>query len=221
MENLEDLAKSGDPKALTELFERMEGAETDEEGEAYGLAFDRVAFEYAFGDGTEWRQFQGIAKRFLDLQSFEDEAVTSENYVNDFTFELTVLDKLVESVAAGDRAASERAATQEALELAQQAVLEARAEMEFCAFWIDAAKGCLVSDRFVELGDDVLNELIETVAYEVDGEEDEGDEEGEEGGCGEEGCEECGGSCEGCEDGCDDCDEEVEECGDCGKKIVE
>jgi len=215
MENLEDLAKAGDPKALTELFERMEGAKTDEEGEAYGLAFDRVAFEYAFGDGTEWREFQSIAKRFLDLQSFEDEAVTNENYAQDFQFELAVLNKLVESGAAGDRAAQERSATQEALELAQQAALEARAEMEFCAFWIDAAKGCLVSDRFVELGDDVLNELIETVAYEVDG---EGEEEG---GCGEEGCEDCGGSCDGCEEGCDDCDEEVEECGDCGKRITE
>lgn len=214
MENLETLAKAGDPKALTELFERMEGAETDEEGEAYGLAFDRVAFEYAFGDGTEWHEFQSIARRFLDLQSFEDEAVTNENYANDFRFELTVLTKLVESGAAGDRAASELAATQEALELAQQSVLEARTEMEFCAFWIDAAKGCLVSDRFVELGDDVLNELIETVAYEVDGEED--------GGCEDEECEDCGGGCADCDGGCDDCDEDCEEeCEDCGKKITE
>ena len=217
MENLEILAKAGDPKALTELFERMEGAETEEEGEAYGLAFDRVAFEYAFGDGTEWHEFQSIARRFLDLQSFEDEAVTNENFVHDFQFELTVLTKLVESGAAGNRAAEELAATKEALELAQQAVLEARGEMEFCAFWIDAAKGCLVSDRFVELGDDVLNELIETVAYEVDGEDEE-----EEGGCEGEGCEDCGGGCADCDGECDDCDEDCDvECEDCGKKMTE
>ena len=219
MEDLETLAAAGDAKALTELFERMESAETEEDAEAAALAFDRVAFEYAFGDGTEWQSFLSIARRFLDLQSFEDEAITSENYVRDFQFELTVLVKLVESGAAGDRAAEELAATKEALELAQQSVLEARAEMEFCAFWIDAAKGCLESDRFIELGDDVLNELIETVAYEVDGEE---DEEGEE--C--DGCEDCEGECEDCggecDGGCEDCEEDgEEECGDCGKKITE
>lgn len=207
MENLENLAKSGDSKALTELFERMEGAQTEEETEACGLAFDRVAFEYAVGDGSEWREFRGIANRFLELQSFEDEAVTGENDAKDFRFDLTVLEKLIETGSAGDRAAIERAATEEALELAQQSVLEARAEMEFCAFWIDAAKGCLTSDRFVELGDDVLNELIETVAYEMDAEEEEDAEDG---------CEDdCCGDCDG---GCDDCDGE---CGDCGKKIKE
>lgn len=217
IETLETLAKSGDPKALTELFERMEGAETEEEADAAAQAFDRSAFEYAFGDGAEWHAFLSIAKRFLDLQAFEDEAVTSEQDAKDFQFEITVLNKLVESGAAGTRAAEELSVTEQALELAQQSALEARAEMEFCAFWIDAAKGCLESDRFVELGDDVLNELIETVAYEVDGEE-EGEEEDcceEEGCCGEE-------SCENCEEGCEDCDEDgEEECEDCGKKITE
>ncbi|MEK7540455.1 MAG: hypothetical protein AAB558_04370 [Patescibacteria group bacterium] len=172
--DLERRAVLGEAKALTELSHRTEQATNDSECEAYVDAFDRVAMLYAMGrfDANEWQAFKAVVKKQNEMVVHVDEAEWNNEVVERMQFEMLVLEKMMQQDLVSDRATHEREVLPSIMQMFISDAERAAIEEEYCRRWIEAARACLTSPRFLELPDDVFYELLEVVAYKLEDDED-------------------------------------------------
>lgn len=182
IKQLEERALDGDPRALTELSRLANTLKNDDEIFTAVEAFDGAAVFYAMGKGgdleNEWPKFKAIARKYNEMSFHQREMERCEEGKKRVAFDTQVIERM-ESTDESVRSmiAEEREAAPYAMPFFDSDFEASRAKAAFCSAWIDAAKSLLASPRFRKLSDDMLNELIEVVAYEL--EESQRDDEDE------------------------------------------
>jgi hypothetical protein len=158
----------------------------------YVDSFDRAAVLYAMGtahdDERVWQEFRQVIDFSEALANIQEDLTAMQNRERRLRFEIAVLKEA--STTADDENtrkhfSESRDCSAEALRFSESDVRELETELSNAECILKIAKKMLTHPRFTSLPDDVLDELIETVGYElsdlgVDAGADENDDDEEE-----------------------------------------
>ncbi|MDO8584340.1 MAG: hypothetical protein Q7R83_04135 [bacterium] len=179
-------AMDGDADALIRLSRLANQAQDDDDIELYVDRFDRAAILYAMGrindEADEWQEFRQVIQFFEDVGGFRRDLANFRNNKRRFVFELAVL-KEAAATAESDILRKQFSESQEisafAIQFVDEDMQQTEAKLSRAEFILKIAKKKLAHPRFTSLPDDILDELIESVGYELeDLEDDDDDDEG-------------------------------------------
>lgn len=183
-ESAEDLSRRaalGDTAALVRLSKLAEQAENDDQIEMYVDGFDNAAMLYAMGadDQKPWHEFRQIIRFFERRNDTNARLYELRGREARLHFEMSVLE---EAISSADRKSvdyfqKELETSKSTLQWIQSDINDTESDARNTETMYTIAKKKLSHPRFTSLPDNILDELIETVGYELDEFENKDDHE--------------------------------------------
>ena len=184
MKNDIELAMDGDSAALTRLYRVTETAESDDDLNAAMDAYLQAALPYAVGGGYRggegWLEFREIARKVNEIVRQEDELDRKREEMRKRKFERRVVESMesddarVQGIIDNVKEFSSDEYVFGPGYVSEEDIL---AQIAYDEAWVNAATDCLAAKRFADLDKDVLVDLIEEVATQLDLDGDMDDDE--------------------------------------------